>query len=140
MPRKITASFFLMTMSFLIVFQLSVFAYCLCESEFISAPCSCEQCKSLNADESQDGKQSSPRISSVSHDCNQLLDLNVDQFLAQTQNFDTSSPDILAIISDLGYSTHPARKTSKAKLTPIRGSPLLASNLPLYLKHSVFRL
>lgn len=139
MRRKFTASFFLITMSFLIVFQQSVFAYCLCKSEIIAAPCACEHIEKACASEAQNGETFSPCIS-ISNDCNQVIDLKIGQFVSQTQNLDTSTPNISASIPLVELSALPARNVINSKLTHIRGSPTPGLDLPLYLKHSVFRL
>lgn len=139
MRRKFIASFFLITMSFLVVFQLPVFAYCLCKSDIIAAPCHCEHSEKACALENQKDEAFSSCLT-ISHDCNLVIDLNVDHFVSHTQTFDTSPPNILAIIPLVEFSVNLALNTNNSKLVPIRGSPPPSPDCPLYLKHSVFRL
>lgn len=128
MRRKITASFFLMTMSFLIVFQLPVFAYCLCNGEIVSAPCHCEE------------SEKAPSHFDSSHDCDQVIDLQLEPFLTQSQDSEISAPNFVAISPLAEFTSLPLWNRHDTKLAPIRGSPPALNDLPLFLKHSVFRL
>lgn len=135
MRRKFLASFFLTTMSFLIVFQHPVFAYCDCSDEIILEPCHCE-----HAGNEPCSHENSSDSTIISNDCNRAVELDVDHFVIPLQESKLSHPVFSTLISPPSILSRSTQELCKSQLAPIRGSPPLLAHFPLYLKHSVFRL
>ncbi len=137
MKRKATAGFSLIIMTLLVMVQHPVFAYCPATNEVLFS--SCFDTQELQPALTHDEAGSENLVSAKQHD-DLLINAENDHYLPPLQIKDGAQNPPVLISPSTGFrflGNTPAAQTCRQ--TPIRG-PAAPFDLPLYLKHSVFRL